>query len=215
MKRIITIAVNLFLAASTLAIVIINMIDSNKEADSSVTGFKGAENLRFFTVDSNILMAVCAVIFLVFYCMRKDVFPKWLSVFMLTAAASVGVTFFTVVCFLGPGQAALGRGYFSLFRGSNLFFHLINPVLGMADLIFLAPQYHYTVRSCIYGVIPTAVYSFVYAAMVLTRRWPDFYNFTFRGHYWMTPLVIIIFVLLSFVISVILSRTHNKVQSKH
>ena len=132
---------------------------------------------------------------------------------MLIAAASVGVTFVTVVCFLGPGQAASGRGYFSLFRGSNLFFHLINPVLGMIDLVFLAPQHHYSIRSCMYGVIPTAIYSIVYASMILTGLWPDFYNFTFGGHNWMTPLVIFIFLLLSFGISVGLTRAHNKVQS--
>ena len=210
-RQIISLSVNIYLVISTLVISLINLLSGGR-LDSSMFGFTGTENLIFYTVDSNIFMSTCALILIIFMLKNKDTLPRWLHIVIMAAAVSVGVTFATVAFFLGPGQALAGRGYFSLFRGSNLFFHLINPLLGCADFIWLIPQRKYSITECLYGIIPTAVYGAVYTVMVVfVRRWMDIYNFTFGGHYEMAPIPIITILAMSFGIAVLLTRLHNRI----
>ena len=141
-KHILALAVNAYLFISTLIISLSNLL-TTRPPDSHKMGFRGVENLMYFTVDSNILLALCAagVVIILLRNIKKSplALPGWFHITFLAAAVSVGVTFATVAFFLSPGQAMLGRGYFSLFTGKNLYLHLINPLLGCADFIWLIP----------------------------------------------------------------------------
>ena len=210
--KIISLAANIYLVISTLVIMLRNMMSAGP-ADSSIFGFHGTENLIFYTVDSNILMSLCALGMIIFLLRNRETIPGWFHIVFMAAAVSVGVTFVTVAFFLAPGQAMAGRGYFSLFRNNNLFFHLINPLVGCIDFIFLIPHRKYSIPECLYGVIPTAVYAAVYTIMVVfTKTWMDIYNFTFGGHFELAPIPLITFPLMSFGIAVLLTRLHNHVR---
>ena len=109
------------------------------------TGFKFMEGeyvlestkigmFRFFTVDSNIFMGIVALIFAIkeikFLKGKTDEISTRIYSLKLMATVSVGLTFFTVFGYLGP--IAEG-GIFSLLKNSNLFLHLIIPVLSMVN----------------------------------------------------------------------------------
>lgn len=217
MKNIIAIIINAWLFFSTLIISVKDLL-THEIPDDYIVGFQGTENLRFYTVDSNILMGLCALVILIFLLRKQfgkepdydSAFPGWLHVLTMGSAVSVAVTFVTVAGFLAPGQAIAGRGYFSLFIGNNLFFHLINPLLGCIDFLFFIPKRRYSIGKCCLGMIPTGIYAAVYVlCVVVLQVWPDFYNFTFGGHVEYAPVVVAGFLVLSFVLSVVLTRLHR------
>ena len=261
-----SLAVNAYLFISTLVITLSNLL-STRPPDSHAMGFRGVENLMYYTVDSNIFMALCAVGVIIFLLKTirsgrrkagsqlfsvagpKKVsgslqeenhpaaqtnyvlsLPGWFHIVIMAAAVSVGVTFATVAFVLSPGQALAGRGYFSLFTGNNLFFHLINPLLGCADFIWLIPPRRrsvakdmsaatataslctgYSIAECLFGIIPTAFYGTIYTiCVVFTRTWPDIYNFTLGGHFELAPIPIVTILALTFGIAVLLTRLYNR-----
>ena len=236
-RWVLSLAVNAYLFISTLVISLSNLL-TKRPPDSHKMGFRGVENLMYFTVDSNILMALCAACLIIFLlkntkvCRQAECYdpgfrkgigcpasrpecrlslPGWFHITVMAAAVSVGVTFATVAFFLSPGQAILGRGYFSLFTGNNLFLHLINPLLGCAVFIWLIPKRKYSIAECLFGIIPTAIYGAVYTVTVaIIRTWPDIYNFTLGGHYELAPIPIITILALAFGIAVLLTRLHNR-----
>ena len=111
------------------------------------------------------------------------------------AACAVGLTFVTVVVFLGPLY-----GYISMFSGFNLFLHLVVPVAAMAEIVFLADA-EYTRRDNFLVVVPPLLYGAVYLANnVINGRgeWPDtndWYSFLAWGY----PVGIVIFVIICLV----------------
>ena len=249
-KWILSLAVNTFLVTSTLIISLSNLL-TIRPADSYKMGFRGVENLMYYTVDSNIFMAFCAIGMIIFLlknsrsCFRQQTccddsrirstpsLPEWFHIVIMAAAVSVGVTFATVAFFLSPGQAIIGRGYFSLFTGKNLYLHLINPLLGCMDFIWLIPPRiylsvenrsgvnaasvcrRYTIAECLYGIIPTAIYGVIYTiSVVFTKTWPDIYNFTFGGHNELAPVPLMTILAMSFGIAVLLTKLHNHAVSR-
>ena len=108
------------------------------------------------------------------------------------AAAAVGLTFTTVMCFLGPLY-----GYPAMFVGGNLFMHLITPVAAVAEIIFLS-DFRYTRRDNKLVIIPPLLYGIVYLCNNLINgigEWPDtndWYLFLAWGY----PVGIIIFAVI-------------------
>ena len=73
------------------------------------TAKPGTLNL-FFTVNSNILLSVCAIIALVFYILhltKGRKIPYWVSIMKLISTVMISITFFTVVFFLTPAFFAI------------------------------------------------------------------------------------------------------------
>lgn len=141
-----------------------------------------ARCFRYFTTDSNLLAALASLLLLIaqLRCLRGGKSPaRGLLAFKFVGTAAVGVTFFTVFCFLGTLY-----GYGSMVRGVNLFMHLITPLLAMLGFCLLetGPALRF---SCVFlGLIPTVLYGAVYFTMVVPEaRWPDFYGFNMGGHW--------------------------------
>ena len=77
---------------------------------NSTLGGDGWSDLKYFTVESNLLVGVVAVVYLVWRLLGKGEMPKWLSILKYLSTAAVFVTFTVVVIFLGP-LYGLGRMY--------------------------------------------------------------------------------------------------------
>ena len=90
----------------------------------------GISNLKYFTVLSNLLEGIACVLWLV---LRKGTHRSALERLKYTAGIAVFITFTVVAGFLGPLY-----GFGNMYSGANLFFHLIVPVLAVAELFFLA-----------------------------------------------------------------------------
>lgn len=152
--------------------------------------------LRYFTVQSNILVAIGAVITIIFnikiIVSGEYKIPTWASMFKYAGTVAVTVTFITVVVFLGPIVASQGVSYFELFARHNFILHLLSPVLAIVTFLFFERSDDFKFVYTLFGVAPTVLYSFMYAPLVLTKVWPDFYGFTFGGKLWAVPISLIV-----------------------
>ena len=115
----------------------------------------GVRSLKYFTMQSNLLAGVAAIIWLVY--IRKGG-SKAVETLKLVAAASVALTFITVMTFLGPMY-----GYPEMLVGANLWLHLVVPVAAIAEVIFLSDA-EYTRRDNNLVLIPLAIYGTGYLA---------------------------------------------------
>ena len=145
--------------------------------------------LKFFTVDSNLLLGLAA-----FLTARED--RKALKagipgirpgvvLLKYTAVVSTTLTFFIVAAVFAPGVPG---GYYSLIKNTNLFFHLIIPVLGMVSFVLFENAGCLKLRHTFAGLVPMAVYGIIYAANVFAHvedgsvaRKYDWYGFVAGG----------------------------------
>lgn len=170
--------------------------------DDAWFGFSGWYCFRFFTVLSNIFLAITSIIIIVFdvknIINNKYEIPKWAMILKFMGTVAATVTLLTVVLLLSPLWEINGDGYFTLFLKNNFFMHLVNPVLGLITFIFFERPNDFKFKYIFFGLLPTVLYSIVYITLVLVGYWPDFYYFTFGGYMWAAPISAIIMYLLTF-----------------
>ena len=153
---------------------------------------EGLDNLKYYTVLSNIFCGIAALIRLLYSIMnkkseRKNMFIRLLK---LSATGVVSVTFLTILLFLGPIY-----GHINLYQGANLWFHLIVPIIALIDFCLTNEGKPITFLQCIYTSAPTIVYGTAYLVNILlngTGEWPktnDWYGFV----NWGLPVGIVIF----------------------
>lgn len=149
----------------------------------------GVRSLRYFTVLSNFLCGIAALIHFFFLALRKTA-PRWVLRLSYIGTAAVGVTLMVVLLFLGPLY-----GYREMLKGANLWFHLLIPLLAILDHILLEPGERPSFRDTFLAVLPTVLYGLGYIANLLVNgvgQWPDtndWYLFTL----WGTPVAACIF----------------------
>ncbi len=162
-------ALNLLIAALTAAILI-------RFARKKVL----QKALRYFTVLSNLLCAVSAVLI----CLAPDALWAWTLKFVGTAA--VTVTMLTVLFFLGPAY-----GYKALLSGSDLIMHLVTPLLALASFLVFERRQESLLLAFL-GLLPVALYGVLYGYKILAappeKAWEDFYGFNKGGRWGLSVL---------------------------
>ena len=140
--------------------------------------------LRYFTVDSNILMGISALVSIVEDARvmggHKDNVSLFSRVFKLAATASVTLTMLVTALFLAP-SAIRTTGYFSLFYNSNLFLHLINPMLSIVVFVGFERSGRIPFRHTLMGIAPMLAYAVYYVAVALTHTAG---GYVMRGYDW-------------------------------
>ena len=200
-------AVNLAIAVFTV-MAVYNYFSGGPDALGSVN----TQTFRYFTTDSNLLMAVIALVYAGFnvLCLFRPetAEPKWLHILKFTGTTAVSVTFVTVVIFLGPTAAMKSgaRGYFRMFEGNVFFLHFLCPLLAIVSFTLLERGPRLSVIETLWALIPTVVYSIIYYIMVVkaARPWPDFYGFTFGGKMWAVPFSVLGMYTLTFGLATLL-----------
>ena len=126
------------------------------------------EMLKFFTVQSNIFAGIVSLLFATKQIkLLKDNnydIPKIYYILKLMATTAVGLTFFVVFAYLGPISK---DGIPSMLMNSNLFFHLIIPVLCILNFILFEKNNKLNFKYTFYGLIPTVIYAFYYLINIL------------------------------------------------
>ncbi len=177
----------------------------------------GLYSLKYFTVLSNLLLgaaslvyAVCLVRFL-----RHDAsIPSWAHKLKFAATVAVGVTFMTVMLFLGPTM-----GYAMMFVGANLWFHLVLPVLAIVEFVFFDIWRSLSFKQSLLGVLPTLLYGIAYCANILLNgvgEWPatnDWYGFTMWGVEFM-PVVFFVMLVATWIIAIALRAGNAAVRKR-
>ncbi len=161
-------AIIVFLVAVGLVILFMTKV--------SATGLSadGFDNFKFYTVLSNTFAGIIALIQLIIWTRGG----RYLKVLKLTAASSVAVTLLVIACFLGPLY-----GMSKMYKGSNLFFHLIVPIVCVIEFIVVASSQKITIKDCLLATIFTILYGAGYLINIYFNgigTWPesnDWYGF--------------------------------------
>ncbi|MBR6476298.1 MAG: hypothetical protein IKS98_12755 [Lachnospiraceae bacterium] len=162
----------------------------------------GFRNFRYFTILSNVFSGLTAIVYIILLiCRCKAKEGTLMSILKLASSAAVGVTFTVVLIFLGPLY-----GYGRMYVNSNLIFHLLMPLLAMAEFVVF-PTFGsekgniFSVKKCFYAGIPVVLYGIVYLINNIRGKADgatsnaDFYGFLRWGY----PIGILIFVVIVFI----------------
>ena len=123
---------------------------------------------------------------------------KAIQLWYLAATTASMITCLTVLFFLAPMRAAKGGNYFDPLLETMFFLHFFNPVFAAITYIFTMDKIKITWRACLLSALPFAIYAIVYLTCVILGLWPDFYGLTFGGKYYLTPIVFLVFLALSY-----------------
>ena len=104
--------------------------------DGTLSG-SGLSSLRYYTVLSNLLEGLAALLTAVFTALilagKAKELPRWLTLLRYAGVTSVSLTFLTVMVYLGPVF-----GFNIMFNDANLYFHLLIPLLAIAEALLLS-----------------------------------------------------------------------------
>lgn len=204
------ITADLLIVALMIAGLLIMII--RKASADDLLSSQGIENLRYYTVLSNLFCGITALADLLLILLKKD--TERLLPFKLAAVSAVTVTFSVVAFFFAPIY-----GISHLYKGANFIFHLVEPVVAIAGFLIVRKS-HIPFRYCVYAAIPTIIYGSCYLGNLLINgigKWPDtndFYGFVNWGY----PIGIAIFMgitLFSFLTACLLRWLTNKIDRLH
>lgn len=123
--------------------------------------------LKFYTVDSNILLGITSFVLALFEIKaltnKKYKIPNYVYILKYIGVSGIAVTFVITLFFLAPMY-----GYYAMYNNNNLFFHMFIPLLGFISYIGYEPhntKFNYV----LYGMLPMALYSIVYSINVLSH----------------------------------------------
>lgn len=158
--------------------------------DSGQLAHTGIGSLKYFTVLSNLFSAVVSTIYLIACIQGQTPLAPWLVTLKLVAASAVMLTFLTVTLLLVPLY-----GWRSMYRGGNLWLHLILPLLAALDCCLFVPIRTIPIAMTLCAMLPTAAYAVFYLWRVFSHdaQGPDpeydFYGFLRWGKE-KTPIVL-------------------------
>lgn len=172
MRVTLDIAVNAVMFCGTAALILLGF-----RKDGQWQFRRGLKAFRYFTILSNVLCALSALAMAL--CVAWGAVTPGARMFKYLGAVSVTVTLLTVLLFLGPTQ-----GYRTMLSGSNLWMHLINPLLAILSYCLLERQ-PMGPGAALAGALPVALYGLLYLRKVVyapeAGRWEDFYGFNRNG----------------------------------
>ena len=189
--------------------------------DSSMLITDGIENLKYYTVLSNILAGIVAFISVIQHVQRKSKKQSvrhFLAYARLVTATAVTVTFLTIGLFLGPLY-----GYSKMYRNANFFFHLVVPLLVVIDLLFFEDDREYPFGATMAAAAVTFAYGVFYLVNIFINgigEWPDsndWYGFLNWG-FGVGMIIFACITLFSWLISLLLrvatKKTHRQKEGK-
>ena len=201
---------NSLIVACTIAAIIMMFTSNGGTLQSS-----SWTSLKYFTVDSNILMGVTSAISLFFLIFKRhNPYPTWVAVIKMIGTTGVSLTFIVVFTYLASIISLA-----ILLENANLFMHLIIPVLAIISFIFVEPKVKLKFKYNFFPILPVVIYSLGYLINVASKneygnfKGADWYGF---GQYGLGIGFIFLFgcIAIAFGVSVGLYFLHQKTKIK-
>lgn len=177
------------------------------------TGF-GA--FKFYTVDSNVLVAIGSFILIINEILvlnnKKKEIPKYSYLLKYIGTVAVTLTFLVTALWLAP---LMKNNFLFLYMNNNLFFHLIVPLLSFISYCFFEKN-NMKFKYVFIGLSTVIIYGIFYIANILShiengKVLPgyDFYGFVIGGTNTMyIPLLVLL--LITYVISIVIYKINKK-----
>ena len=157
---------------------------------------KGLGSLKYFTVDSNLIMGAAALNLVlqdraVLRSVREEV-PASAVRLYYAGAVSVTLTFLVTVLFLSRIF-----GLWVLYVGANFWMHLVVPLLGLFVFCVYVRDCRIDVKDSLTALVPLGIYAVYYVGMILKYGLEDprtdWYYFCFAGIRTLPVVLIVIF----------------------
>lgn len=172
---------------------------------------------KYFTTDSNIFLGVISAVMMgieISSLAKKEYeLPKSIVLFKLIATTAVTLTMLTTIFYLAPRDPA---GYFNKFLDSNLFFHLIVPVLALISFLCFEKTDKLSKKTPLIAILPVIIYTVYYAINGFTHIQNgivphdyDFYGF-FDAGLIVAVILIPLMLFATYLISVVLWFMNKK-----
>ena len=214
----ISLVFNILIVLCTIFALIVKLTKfSFMPGDEIILSDSLVEIFRFFTVDSNLLMAIIAFIFACFEISvllgkKKDI-PKNMYVFKLMGTVGVTLTFLVVFLYL---SWIVKGGAYTMIINSNLFLHLINPLLSIITFVFFEKSDKLKFSDTFLGLVPMGLYGIYYLGNVITHvengKVPfeyDWYCFVQNG-LWHIVIVLPLIFVVTYISSYLLWKFNKK-----
>ncbi len=184
------------------------------EPSSEITG---VSIFSYYTVQSNIFMGIISFIFanreyMILRGRKRDI-PLVYYILKMVATISVSLTFFVVFAYLG---FITKGGHLPLLRNSNLFFHLIIPIVSILNYVIFEKTNIIKFKHIFYGLLPTFLYEIYYTINLLVNMKNgsvslrnDWYSFAQNGLL-RTILVVPMMLWITFCLSLIIWKLNKK-----
>lgn len=205
--NIVSICLNIIITVLVIYSVIKTYITILPETDTIF----GTKSFRYFTIDSNILVAISSILMIISILFKKQNIV--IDVINYVSTCQISLTLITVLIFLGPTM-----GYKPLLANEQLLLHLIVPLLKIINCLIFENHKNIMIKHTFYSFIPYLIYATFYIINVLIiKSWEDFYGFTkYLGTafniMFMTLLIGIITYVLYFAITKIYKSTSNDIK---
>ena len=172
---------------------------------------------KYFTTDSNIFLGIVSAVMigLEISCLakRKYELPKSILLFKLIATTAVTLTMLTTIFYLAPRDPV---GSYNKFLDSNLFFHLIVPILALISFLCFEKTNKLSKKTPFFAILPVILYTVYYAINGFSHAQNgvipadfDFYGF-FDAGFVFAVILIPIMLFATYLISVVLWFVNKK-----
>ena len=198
----VAVVLNCIIFIFTLFATIAMIIGFHFMGDIKVLSSRNFKAFKYFTVDSNVFAGLISLVFVIYkLCcpQKKTELPVALYILKLAATTGVTLTMMVTVFFLAPRSTTT---YFDYFKNSNLFMHLLTPLVCIISFIFFEPAEKQKFPLSFTGVIPMVLYAFFYIPNVLLHLENgkvlgayDWYGFLFAGLntiWFVIPLLLVV-----------------------
>lgn len=172
------------------------------------TLIKIPSSFQYFTVLSNIFMAIVAAVAIITFLKHSS--SQIVDNLYLVATTSLVLVFLVVVLFLSPQY----ENPSFLFTEYNFFLHLLNPFLAAISLLLIKDA-KFNRKTRFFTLIPPFLYAIIYFIFVIVKKeWSDFYNFTLGGKTWVSFITLLIILCVTYATSAILVFAYKKLSSQ-
>ncbi len=164
---------------------------------------------KFYTVDSNVIMGIVALIAAI---MQKKVIdgkikdlPAWVYAIKLMGVVGVTLTMLVTVFFL-----SITIGPYACFNNSNLFLHVINPVISIVCFVCFEKTEALKFKYTFFGIISMILYAIYYVIVSVMHStgnrvdvgydWYGFFALGLLSGFIVVPAIVLITYGISFVL---------------
>lgn len=200
---------NIFIFVFTVFATVSLIIGFHFMENIDVLSSPSFKSFKYFTVDSNVFAGIISLVYVIYKLLpagkNSKKIPTALYILKIAATTGVTLTMMVTVFFLAPRSTTT---YFNYFKNSNLFMHLLTPLLCIISFIFFEPAEKTNFPLSFTGIIPMFLYALFYVPNILVHLDNgkvlddyDWYGFLFAGLntiWFVIPLLFIVTWLFSF-----------------
>lgn len=130
----------------------------------------GIKNFIWYTVLSNVLALAASVCYTISALVGNAAEPpQWVLLLRYGAAVCLSVTFLIVVTVLVPMAMPSGTAANVLYKGPQIYHHILCPLISAASFVFLEPAPEGGMKLVLIAAAPTLLYAVVFVVLNIAK----------------------------------------------